>query len=96
MFYADKINTHLYFTDGFLTDFQFNDGFFSWAKYLQEVNNTVYDRLAETACKYWPDDNFQAKREINIQCEAWNAIPDAFGNEYLYLHRTPNGSANLQ
>lgn len=51
--------------------------------------------MSDTAHRYWPDDDFQAKKEINIQCEAWSNIPNAFGNEFIPLHRTENGGANL-
>lgn len=95
VFYSEKISSYLYFTDGLLSDFQFNDGLFHWAKHLQAVNPTVYNWIAETAHRYWSEDDFQAKREINIQCEAWSCIPNAFGNEFLNLHRTENGGANL-
>lgn len=38
VFYADRIKTYLYFTNGLLSDFQFNDGLFPWAKHLKEAN----------------------------------------------------------
>lgn len=95
MFYSEKIKTYLYFTNGILTNFQYDDGLFPWAKHLQKVNKTVYKKLADLANKYWPDNPFQAQKEINIQCEAWASIPDAYGNEYLHLHGTENGGANL-
>lgn len=95
VFYSDRIKSYLYFTNGSLTDFQFNDGFFPWAKHLKEVNPTVYNWLSDLAIKYWPHDDFQAKKEINIQAEAWSNIPNAFGNEFVPLHLTENGGANL-
>lgn len=95
MFYSERINTYLYFTDGLLTDFLYEDGLFPWAKHLQEINKTVYGLISELAYKYWPQDSFQAKKEINIQCEAWSSIPDAYGNEFIPIHRTENGGANL-
>jgi hypothetical protein len=95
MFYSDRIKAYLYFTNGILTNFQYDDGFFPWAKHVKEVNSTIYNWLSTLAYKYWPNDEFQAKKEINIQCEAWSAIPEAFGNEFIPLHRTENGGANL-
>lgn len=95
MFYSDRIKTYLYFTNGILTDFHFDDGLFPYAKYLKEGNKTVFDMISTLAYKYWPDNDFNAQREINIQCEAWANIPDAFGNEYINLHSTENGGANL-
>ena len=95
MFYSDLIKTYLYFTDGILTDFHFDDGLFPYAKYLKEGNKTVFDLISALAYKYWPGNDFSAQREINIQCEAWANIPDAFGNEHIDLHRTENGGANL-
>lgn len=95
MFYSERIKTYLYFTEGLLTDFHIDDGLFPAAKHVQEVNKTVFNWISEIAYKYWPQDSFQAKKEINIQCEAWSTIPNAFGNEYIPLHRTENGGANL-
>lgn len=95
MFYADRIKTYLYFTEGLLTNFHIDDGLFPTAKYVQEVNKTVFNWISGLAYKYWPQDSFQAKKEINIQCEAWNSIPNTLGNEFVPLHRTENGGANL-
>jgi len=95
MFYSEKIKTYLYFTEGFLTDFHFDDGLFPYAKDLKAVNPTVYNWIAGIAYKYWPNNDFQAIKEINTQCEAWANIPEAFGNEFIPLHRTENGGANL-
>lgn len=95
MFYSNKIKTYLYFTNGILTNFQYDDGFSHWAKHLQKVNNTVYDRISKGAYKYRAGDDFQLQKEINIQCEAWGAIPAAFGNEFIPLHTYENGWVNL-
>jgi hypothetical protein len=94
-FYSEKIKTYLYFTDGKLSNFQSDDGLFPYARHLKQVNKTVFNWLAELAYKYWPNNDFQAQKEINLQCEAWANIPDAFGNEFIPLHRTENGGANL-
>ncbi|GEM65889.1 hypothetical protein SF1_38710 [Sphingobacterium faecium NBRC 15299] len=95
MFYSEKIKTYLYFTNGILTNFQVDDGLMPYARYLQEVNSIIYGRISELAYKYWPKDDFKAKREINIHCEAWSRIPDAFRNKFTDLHRTENGGTNL-
>lgn len=95
MFYSERIKTYLYFTNGVLTDFHIDDGLFPAAKHVQEVNKTVFNWISDLAHKYWPQDSFQAKKEVNIQCEAWSLIPAAFGNEFIPLHRTENGGANL-
>lgn len=95
MFYAQKIDAYLYFIDGFLTDFHFDDGLFPGAKSLSQFNKPVFDRIYDLAYKYWPNEPFQAKKEINIQCEAWASIPNASKNEYAPLHETENGGVNL-
>ncbi|MDQ0064172.1 hypothetical protein [Chryseobacterium lathyri] len=95
MFYSEKIKTYLYFTNGILTNFQVDDGLMPYSRHLQEVNKTVFTWISELAYKYWPNDDFKAKREINIQCEAWSRIPNTFGNQFINLHRTENGGANL-
>jgi hypothetical protein len=95
MFYSNKIKTYLYFTNGILTNFQYDDGFSHWAKHLQKVNNTVYDRISKGAYKYRAGDDFQLQKEINVQCEAWGAIPAAFGNEFIPLHTYEYGWVNL-
>ncbi|MDP9955153.1 hypothetical protein J2X97_000790 [Epilithonimonas hungarica] len=95
MFYAEKIKTYLYFTNGILTNFQMDDGYMPYSRHLQEVNQTIFKWISELAYKYWPKDDFKAKREINIQCDAWSRIPEAFGNQFINLHRTENGGANL-
>lgn len=95
MFYSEKIDTYLYFTGGLLTDFHFDNGLFPYAQQLSINNPTVFNRIAELAYKYWPENDFQAKKEINIQCEAWANLPGAYGNEFVPLHRTENGGSNL-
>jgi hypothetical protein len=95
MFYSSKIKTYLYFTNGVLTNFQYDDGFSHWAKHLQKVNKTVYDRISKGAYKYRAGDDFQIQKEVNIQCEAWGAIPAAFGNDFIPLHTYENGLTNL-
>lgn len=95
MFYSNKIKTYLYFTNGILTNFQYDDGFSHWAKHLQKVNKTVYDRISKGAYKYRAGDDFQLQKEINIQCEAWGNLPNAFGNEFVHLHTYENGLVNL-
>ncbi|MFD2871978.1 hypothetical protein ACFS5N_05830 [Mucilaginibacter ximonensis] len=95
MFYSSKIKTYLYFTNGLLTNFQYDDGFSHWAKHLQKVNKTVYDRISKGAYKYRAGNDFQLQKEVNMQCEAWGAIPAAFGNEFIPLHTYENGLVNL-
>lgn len=95
MFYAIRIKAYLYFTNGLLTNYQYNDGLFPWAKHLQEVNKWVFEALSGAACKYRADDDFLAQKEINMQCEAWGNIPDAFDNEFVSLHWYENKYANL-
>lgn len=95
MFYSEKIETYLYFTNGILTNFQMDDGLVPYSRHLKEVNKTIFNWISELAYKYWPNDDFKAKREINIQCEAWSRIPEAFGNKFINLHRTENGGSNL-
>lgn len=46
--------------------------------------------------KHWPQDLFQAKKDIDIPCEAWSSIPDAYGDEFIPLLRTEDGGTNLQ
>lgn len=95
MFYSNKIKTYLYFTNGLLTNYQYDDGFSHWAKHLQKANKTVYDRISKGAYKYRSGDDFQIQKEINIQSEAWGSIPEAFGNEFIPLHTYENGLVNL-
>ena len=95
MFYSEKIETYLYFTNGILTNFQMDDGLVPYSRHLKEINKTIFNWISELAYKYWPNDDFKAKREINIQCEAWSRIPEAFGNQFINLHRTENGGSNL-
>lgn len=95
MFYSEKIETYLYFTNSILTNFQMDDGLVPYSRHLLEVNKIVFNWISELAYRYWPNDDFKAKREINIQSEAWSRIPKAFGNEFINLHRTENGGSNL-
>jgi hypothetical protein len=86
VFYAEKIKTYLYFTDGILTNYQFDDGLFPWAKNLKQHNRVLYDNIANAASKYQQNDPFLTKKEINIQAQAWSLVPHASGNEYVSLH----------
>lgn len=94
-FYSEKIEAYLYFTDGFLSDFHFDDGLFPYAKQLRNNIPAVYKKIEDLAFKYWPDNKFQANKEINMQCEAWANLPNAYGNQFIPLHRTENGGVNL-
>ena len=95
MFYAEHFKIYLYFTDGFLTNYQYDDGLFPWAKHLKQVNSTVYGAIEETANQYWKNDLFQIQKEINLQCEGWGSVPGARGNEFTKYHLQPNGSVNF-
>lgn len=94
-FYAEKIKTYLHFAEGKLTDFHFDDGLFHWAKYLKSHNREFFELFVASAKKYWGNNDFQAKKEINLQCDAFSRIPNGMKNEYLSLHRTENGAVNF-
>jgi hypothetical protein len=94
VFFSEKIKTYLYFTDGILTNYQFDDGLFPWAKNLKQHNKITYDKIAKVASKYRQDDPFLANKEINVQAEAWANIPHAAGNEFVRLH-THEGAINF-
>jgi len=95
MFYSNKIKTYLYFTNGILSNFQYDDGLAHYARHLQKANKTVFDQISKGAIQYRADDDFLKQKEINIQAEAWAAIPNAFGNEYIPLHTYQDGFVNL-
>lgn len=94
VFYSEKIKTYLYFTEGVLTNYQFDDGLFPWAKNLKHTNRYIYNTISDAALTYRHDNPFLALKEINLQAQAWANIPDAGGNKFTPLH-TNNGTVNF-
>lgn len=95
LFYAKKIKTYLQITEGILTDFQYDDGFSTWARELREVNSTIFNLIVATAKKFRPFDTFLMNKEINLQSEAWGKVPYAARNEFASLHTNDIGSINF-
>lgn len=94
--YASKLNLYLYFTDGYLVDFQASDGLNKWAKHWKQLNPGLIAAYEAEAKRYWGNDQKRVLNEVNVQSDALAGVPQAVGNEFADLHRTENGLVNYR
>lgn len=96
VFYDRKLNLYLYFTDGYLVDFQASDGLNKWAKHWKQLNPKLIAAYEAEAKKYWGNDSKRVLHEVNVQSDALAGVPQAAGNEFVGLHRTKSGLVNYR
>jgi len=93
--FSDRIGMYLYFSNGYLTDFQSADGLNEWTKYLRELNETLFNSYVKVAQKYWGDNRKMVENEINIQGQSLASTPHALKNEFVDRHRVEFGTINF-
>ena len=93
--YSEKIGMYLYFSNGYLTDFQSADGLNEWSKYLRELNENLFNSYVKVAQKYWGDNRKMIEGEINIQGQSLANTPHALKNEFVDRHRAQFDTTNF-
>jgi len=93
--YSEKIGMYLYFSNGYLTDFQSADGLNEWSKYLRELNENLFNSYVKVAQKYWGDNRKMIEGEINIQGQSLANTPHALKNEFVDRHRAQFETTNF-
>ena len=83
MLTCEKYGYNLYFRNGYLDNFESSDGYNSDAKDFMECNPDYFNTMKVYAKEYWKDDEYNIKKEINIQCKAFNSLPYGWYNEHL-------------
>ena len=93
--YSKKIGLYLFFSNGYLIDFQSADGLNEWARYLRELNETLFDSYVKVAQKYWGDNRKMIENEINVQGQSLASTPNALKNEFVGKHGGELGTVNF-
>jgi hypothetical protein len=96
MFYIKSLSLNLFFIDGVLVSYQSSDGLSHWAKQLQGSNPSFISAYEEVARKFHGTDLGRVINEINVQADAWAAIPKVSENEFIELHRSSYGTINFE
>lgn len=92
--YSDKLGLYLYFSNGFLEDFQSADGLNASAKSLKDLNPKLFERYQKEAAFYWGNDIKKVLKEVNMQIDALYDTSKTISTKYSDLHKTPQGNIN--
>ncbi|MEX1014186.1 MAG: hypothetical protein WDZ80_03435 [Candidatus Paceibacterota bacterium] len=90
-----QIGYELHFNDSVLVDYNSSDGLNKWAKMWKNEHPSTYRDYKKAASKYWNNES-RIINEINIQAEAFANVPGGNQNEYIPLHRSPDGTINFK
>lgn len=96
VFFSEKLDKYLFFTDSILTDYQLADGLGVWAKTWKQVRPDLLASQQATASYYWGNNYRAILAEINRQADAWADIPAASNNKHIDLHRNHFGAVNFE
>jgi hypothetical protein len=96
VFFVDKLGMYLYFSNGYLVDFQSSDGLNKWAKYWNQSTPGFTDDYETEAKKHWGRDQKRVLHEVNVQANAAADVPKGMRNEYIPLHTNKNGLINFR
>lgn len=96
MFYTSKLDLHLYFNNGILTDYQSADGLRTAARFWKQYSSYFLGCYEIEAQTYWGDDVGKILNEINIQSDAWSQTPNASKNEFVPQHYAGNDTVNYK
>lgn len=64
------------------------------SKWLKDLNQTIFNSMLMEAMAYHKDD-WDAMREVNIQCDCILDTPSGLENEFLENHRKDSGNINF-
>jgi hypothetical protein len=96
VFFVEKLGMYLYFSNGYLVDFQASDGLKKWAKYWRQLNPNIINGYETEAKKYWGNDQKRVLHEVNVQADALADLPMNMDNEFIPLHTNKNGLVNFR
>lgn len=82
------------FDNGYLESYTSSDWTNSASKWLKDANEQLFDNMLSEAIRFHRNE-IEAMEEVNLICEALQGIPYAMQNEFINLHRKPNGNINF-
>jgi hypothetical protein len=96
IFFSEKLDKYLFFTEGVLTDYRLSDGLDVWAKRWKQIRPDLLASQQVTASYYWGSNHRAILAEVNRQADAWANIPQAANNEFVELHRNNFGAVSFE
>ena len=93
--YVPKLEIYLYFINGILVSFKWDNPLLPSAKELKKMNPNLFSSLSKVSALYWKDNYDQIYKEVNQQCTALYSLPKALSNPHINLHRTETGGINF-
>lgn len=94
IYLAKELDLYLQFENNTLVSFTSTDGLSAASKWLKSVNYDIFENMLREAQSYHSS-NEDAIEEINCQCAALRAIPDAINNEFIDNHINAFGNYNF-
>lgn len=94
VYLAPRLQLYLSFKNQKLVSFASSEWENASAKWLKNLNLKLFTRMLEEA-KQFHETDLEAMEEVNLQCEALQAIPQAVKNEFVPLHDKRNGTTNF-
>jgi len=94
IYLAKELDLYLHFENKTLVSFASTDGLSAASKWLKSVNFDIFENMLREAQSYH-NSNEDAIEEINCQCAALRAIPDAINNEFIDNHINAFGNYNF-
>jgi hypothetical protein len=94
LYNAPFIGLYLNFKDNYLESYTSSDWSNAASKWLIDANKLIFDNMLSEAMQFHRNE-IEAMEEVNMQCEALQRIPHAIKNEFIPLHRKPNGNINF-
>ena len=93
--FAEALDLNLYFTNGYLVEFQSSNGLNEWANLFNKPGYSFVQRYREVAKLYWGDNNREINDEVNLQATAAANVPNVMQNKFIELHRDEDGLINF-
>ncbi|MBU8893296.1 MAG: hypothetical protein KOO66_10990 [Bacteroidales bacterium] len=94
IYFAKEIDLLLQFENEILVTFGSTDGLNAASKWLKSINFEIFESML-TEAQSFHESLDEAIEEINCQCSALHAIPDAMENEFIDSHINTFGNINF-
>jgi len=94
LFKSEEFDLYLQFEDNLLQAFTSSEWENSSSKWLKGINESMFSEMVEEA-KNYHDNDIDAMEEVNNQANSLLDIPEAMNNEFIDLHKKPNGNINF-
>lgn len=91
---SEKLGLYFYFENDILKSFNSSGFDNSATKWLKNLNPTMFEQMHKEAILYHDSDQI-AMEEVNKLSESILNIPHAAKNEFIELHKKPNGNINF-